>query len=503
MATLPDDLRQLIEFDQQSARPLLQDLVTRLPNSAEARALLAQSYLRSLEVQPALEHYRIASELDPKSLNYRQQLGLCAVAAGDYEAAYKFYLSAKEIAPTEHSEALAALMLHRMGKLQEAVQAYSALLARMKRDHVESPHVLRGMAMLLRDLGAPITSDRYLHEFVSVFRFDPGRVAGLVLERDTSIDYHGWTRFAHKSELARALNSGRNQPGAPRFPVTFVLPDDREALLAYGQENPGVIFIAKPERGTGGQGMAITRDVAVIADRQAYVVQRYVERPQLIDGKKGHIRLYGMVTSLDPFRGYLYGDGIVRFAPEPYDLSDENLANVHRHITNTALHRGHPELTVSEDASQENVGAVWSLSAYLERIQADGGDAEAIRVELRALMRGFMLMVGREGVFAAQAKAAPRRAFPYKLFGLDVLIDVDGKPWLIEAQRKPALGGSALVRKVNGGMFQSIFEMSCGYIIEDTMPAERIALLSKDRAALLQREFEIEDARKGKFERVI
>jgi tetratricopeptide (TPR) repeat protein len=503
MATLPEDLRQLIEFDQQSAKPLLHDLVARLPKSAEARGLLAQSYLRSLEVGPALEHYRVAHELDPKNLHYRQQMGLCAVAAGDYESAYKFYLSAKEIAPTEHSEALAALMLHRMGRLQEAVQAYSALLAKLKRDHVESPHVLRGMAMLLRDLGAPITADRYLHEFVSVFRFDPGRVAGIVLERDTSIDFHGWTRFAHKSELARALNRGRGQPGAPRFPVTFVLPDDREALLAYSAENPGGVYIAKPERGTGGQGMAITRDVAAIADRQAYVVQRYVERPQLVDGKKGHVRLYGLVTSLDPFRAYLYGDGIVRFAPEPYDLSDESLANVHRHITNTALHRGHPDLTVSEDATQENVGAVWSLGAYLARIQADGGDAEAIRGELRGLMRGFMLMVGREGVFAAQAKAAPRHAFPYKLFGLDVLIDVDGKPWLIEMQRKPALGGSALVRKVNGGMFQSIFEMSCGYMIEDNMPAERIALLAKDRAAMLQREFEVEDARKGKFERVI
>jgi len=52
-------------------------------------------------------------------------------------------------------------------------------------------------------------------------------------------------------------------------------------------------------------------------------------------------------------------------------------------------------------------------------------------------------------------------------------------------------------------MFQSIFEMSCGYLIEDNMSPERIALLSKDRAAMLQREFEIEDARKGKFERVI
>jgi len=503
MATLPEDLRQLIEFDQQSAKPLLHDLAARLPKSAEARALLGQSYLRSLEVRPALEHYRIAHELDPKNLHYRQQMGLCAVAAGDYEAAYVYYSAAKEIAPPEHSEALAALMLHRMGKLPEAVQAYSALLARLKRDHVEAPHVLRGMAMLLRDLGAPITADRYLHEFVSVFRFDPARVAGLVLERDTSIDFHGWTRFAHKSELARALNRGRDEPGAPRFPVTFVLPEDREALVAYAAENNGAVYIAKPERGTGGQGMAITRDVAAISDRQAYVAQRYVERPLLIDGKKGHIRLYGLVTSLDPFRGYVYGDGIVRFAPEPYDLSDENLANVHRHITNTALHRGHPDLAVSEDTTQENVGAVWSLSAYLARIEADGGDAEAIRVELRALMRGFLQMVGREGVFAAQAKTTPRRAFPYKLFGLDVLIDADGKPWLIEAQRKPALGGSALVRKVNGGMFQTIFEMSCGYLIEDNMPAERIALIAKDRAAMLQREFEVEDDRKGKFERVI
>jgi hypothetical protein len=34
------------------------------------------------------------------------------------------------------------------------------------------------------------------------------------------------------------------------------------------------------------------------------------------------------------------------------------------------------------------------------------------------------------------------------------------------------------------------------------MPAERIGALAKDRGALLQREFEVEDARKGQFERV-
>src|SRR4051794_30357470 len=102
---LSDDLRQLIEHDQKSARPLLHDLVERLPQSPEARALLAQSYLRSLEAAPALQHYRIAHGLEPKNLGIRHQMGLCAVALGDYEAALKIYQDAVEIAPTEHSEA--------------------------------------------------------------------------------------------------------------------------------------------------------------------------------------------------------------------------------------------------------------------------------------------------------------------------------------------------------------------------------------------------------------
>ena len=502
MPTLPDDLRQLIEYDQLSARPLLHDLAERLPRSAEARALLGQSFLRSLEVVPALEHYKIARDLDPKNLHYRQQLGLCAVAMGDYLGAYNYYQEAKQLAPTEHSEALSALMLHRLGRFHEAFQAYAALLTKLKRDHLEAPHTLRGMALLLRDAGAPIASDRYLHEFITVFRMDPARVAGLVLERDTSIDFHGWTRFAHKSELARALNKRSERPNAPKFPSTFVLPEDKEALIAYAAQQPGALFIAKPERGTGGQGIQITRDAASLAGKSGYVVQRYLDKPHLVDGKKGHIRLYGLVTSLDPFRAYLYRDGIVRFAPEPYDTSDESLANIHRHITNTALHRGHPDLVVSEDANQENVGAVWSLNAYLERMKADGFDPDAVRADLRTLMLSFLQLLADEGLFVAQANAAPRHAFPFKLFGLDVLLDAEGKPWLIEFQRKPALGGSALVRKVNGQMFQSIFEMSCGYLIEDAMPAERIAALAKDRGALLQREFEVEDARKGQFERV-
>jgi hypothetical protein len=196
---------------------------------------------------------------------------------------------------------------------------------------------------------------------------------------------------------------------------------------------------------------------------------------------------------------YLYRDGIVRFAPDAYDLSEQGLANIHGHVTNTALHRGHPKLEVSNDAAQEDTGNVWSLRAFLKRMKTDGRDVNRVWSELRALTKGFLAMLAADGLFARQAQAAPRRAFPPKLFGLDVLVDADGHPWLIEAQRKPALGGSALVQRINGQMFRTIFEMSCGHALDDSMPGERIALLAKDRAALAAREAEHEASRRGLF----
>jgi hypothetical protein len=64
---------------------------------------------------------------------------------------------------------------------------------------------------------------------------------------------------------------------------------------------------------------------------------------------------------------------------------------------------------VSEDASQDNVGAVWSLRGYLERLAADGRDVARLRAGLKELVRGFVRMVAADGLFARQARCAPRR----------------------------------------------------------------------------------------------
>ena len=100
MPTLADDLRYLIDRDHQTARPLLHDLVARLPNSVEARRLLGESYQRSFDAAHALEHYRAAHLLEPENLLFRERMGLCTAEMGDYEAALAIYRDAISLAPT-------------------------------------------------------------------------------------------------------------------------------------------------------------------------------------------------------------------------------------------------------------------------------------------------------------------------------------------------------------------------------------------------------------------
>ena len=54
----------------------------------------------------------------------------------------------------------------------------------------------------------------------------------------------------------------------------------------------------------------------------------------LADGHKFDLRLYVVVTSLDPLLIYLYGDGLVRFATKPYSTDPDSLEEKFVHLTN-------------------------------------------------------------------------------------------------------------------------------------------------------------------------
>jgi tetratricopeptide (TPR) repeat protein len=497
---LSDDIKDLIEHETTEAQHLLKGLAQALPKSVEAHLLLATSHLRRLEFDTAVTHYRAVQALDPKNDNALKNVGFCLLAKGDYPEALAAFRHAFQVLSGAGPLRYIALLSHRLGRLDEAIATYERLLATCQPTSPEIPYALQGLAAALRDAGRPIAADHATRTLVERFDREPVAVSSGLIARNNAEDFHEWSFYADKSRLAAALTARRAADPAGRFPESFVLPDDKQALKAFaaGPDAPP-LFIVKPVRSSGGQGISVTNDIATALDRDDVVVQRYLDRPYLIDGCKGHCRIYGLVTSADPLRAYVYSEGIVRIAPEPYDLRPDAPGGPSMHVTNTALHLEDPRLVISQDPAQEDVGAVRSLSAVLGRMEADGMPREQVFGEIKALVEWFVRLLAADGLFARQAAIGTPRAFPPKLFGLDVLLDTDGHPWLIEMQRTPAARGQPLVERINAAMYASVFAMSQVPLIDDTTPADLVQRLRADDAARRAREAEIEFANRGKF----
>ena len=497
---LSDDIRDLIEHQTTEAQALLRTLAAALPRSVEAHLLLAASHLRRLEFAPAMTAFQEALKLDPRNDEALRNIGFCRLSMGDREGALAAFQRAFASTSGASSLRYIALLSHRLGRVDEAVEAYERLLANGQSTSPEIPFAQQGLAAALRDAGRPIAADHYIRNLVERFRREPlGAASGLVA-RNNAEDFHEWSHYADKSRLAAALTARQAVDPAGRFPESFVLPRDRSALAAFaagGTAPP--LYIVKPVRGSGGQGIAVTADLTDALDRDDVVVQRYLDRPYLVDGRKGHCRIYGLITSADPLRAYVYSEGIVRIAPEPYAPTADRPGGVAMHITNTALHLDHPGLTISQDPTQDDVGSVRSLSALLRRMTIDGLDGEAAFDEIKALMDWFVRLLAADGLFARQAAGSPPRAYPHKLFGIDVLIDADGHPWLIEMQRTPAARGQPLVERINGEMYATLFRMAQAPLIDDATPADLAQRLRTDDTARRAREAETEMAQRGRF----
>ena len=69
------------------------------------------------------------------------------------------------------------------------------------------------------------------------------------------------------------------------------------------------------------------------------VVQEYINNPLLIDGLKFDIRIYVLMTSIEPLRLYIFEDGLVRFATRPYSNKMEDLADNYIHLTNYTINK--------------------------------------------------------------------------------------------------------------------------------------------------------------------
>jgi tetratricopeptide (TPR) repeat protein len=464
----PAALKEFVERDALAARPQLEAALAQRPNAVNLWEALVWTFVLTSETPMVIATARRALAR-ASSPNLFLWLGIAHLQRGENEQA----LAALQRAAQTNLTALAAdalgRCLHRLGRIDEAI----GVLERAVRNPEPAGNLLfaceRGLIYALRDRARWREADVLARDLIERFKRAPPRVSSAMLHYDMVYPYHRWADFFTKSGLARRLSDWHaGHAGEPAFwPESFNLPQEQAAFARFRAGRPAdQVFILKPPSLYGGRGIRLTRSPDEIGAEEC-VVQRYLDEPYLIDGHKFHVRVYVLVTSVAPLRAYVYREGIVRIAPERYGLSDEELQHPAAHITNTALHIGHPQLKVSTDPKEENVGHVWSLSAALARLAAEGVAREATWTRVHDLVSRLLRVMDDGGVFAAQKAEHAPYCFPPALFGLDILIDRDGRPWLLECQRNPAMTGNPLTNRINAGLFAAAFRMSVFCLLDD------------------------------------
>jgi len=244
------------------------------------------------------------------------------------------------------------------------------------------------------------------------------------------------------------------------LPRTFCLPADTKLLRKVWERKGGKgRWIVKPPALARGEGIKVINKWSQIPTTRPLIVQRYVARPYLINETKFDLRLYLLVTSVNPLRLYLYDDGLVRFASNKYSNESSKVQDLFTHLTNYSINKK-SSTYVSNEETEEEKGHKWTLKTLWRHFHAAGIDHSVIWEKIKDLMIKTVLSAESNLVNLHQTNVASKYSC-FELFGFDILLDSKLKPWLLEVNISPSLhSSSTLDLDVKSPLATEVFNMA-------------------------------------------
>ncbi|XP_039223624.1 inactive polyglycylase TTLL10 isoform X2 [Crotalus tigris] len=234
------------------------------------------------------------------------------------------------------------------------------------------------------------------------------------------------------------------------FPETFRLDtkDEREVFFEMYREPQ--IWICKPTSSNQGRGIFLLKSQAEVRSLQAKlqgteeepayrklpyklpqarIVQRYIDRPLLLEGKKFDVRSYLLIACTVPYMVF-FGHGYVRLTCLNYDPKSDDLTS---HLTNQYVQKKSPIYT---HVKEETVWLMDRFNNYVNEKfrQAKGLPRDWVLNSFTKRMKEIMLQC----FLSVKSKLECKLGF-FDLIGCDFLIDEDFKVWLLEMNANPAL----------------------------------------------------------------
>jgi tubulin polyglutamylase TTLL9 len=282
---------------------------------------------------------------------------------------------------------------------------------------------------------------RWIREYLDSYKFQPHQVVN---------HFRNHFEITRKDNLVKNVNRMRKQleragavDEAAKYkfiPTSYVLPGDYRLFVEHFKAHPSETWIMKPIGKAQGRGIFLFRRLSDIhswrkhssldseQNAETYVVQRYIENPYTIGGKKFDCRLYVLVTSFSPLVVWLYRAGFARFSGTRYEASKGTVDNLEMHLTNVSIQKGTASYARGQDVK-------WGISELKLFMASKHGmpKVEKCWAKIQALVLRSLLAVQKSMIHSKHC---------VELYGYDVILDYSLQPWLLEVNASPSMSAT-------------------------------------------------------------
>ena len=185
---------------------------------------------------------------------------------------------------------------------------------------------------------------------------------------------------------------------------------------------------------------------------QKSVIQKYMENPLLIKGKKFDFRSYMLISCVKPFVTF-FNEGYVRLSLNDYNMEDfDSKEGKITHLTNNSVQKKHP------DYKQLKADSILSIDELTAQLKIEGkieNEAE-FKDKILSQMKEIMKLIFH------QAKGKLLQKFGcFELLGFDFLIDEDLNLKIIEINVNPALfTGTPVLKSILPKLIDDVIGMT-------------------------------------------
>lgn len=275
--------------------------------------------------------------------------------------------------------------------------------------------------------------------------------------------FPGTFQIGRKDRLWRNLSKMQLRFGKQEFsffPRTFILPQDIKLLRkAWEDGSSRQKWIIKPPASARGIGISVIHKWSQMPRKRPLLVQKYLHKPYLISGNKFDLRIYVYVTSYDPLRIYIFTDGLVRFASCKYSSSMKTLSNKFMHLTNYSVNKKNSEYQTNSD-DKACQGHKWALKALWQYLGSKGVNTTLIWEKIKDIV--IKTLIASEPYVHSLMKMHLKTPYScHELFGFDIMLDENLKPWILEVNISPSLhSNTALDVSIKGQMIRDLLNLA-------------------------------------------